>query len=125
MWVPTQVHGLLFGGAGGEVESPIEPHGNQRGDVGSTVGPDRRDPEQLGRFQHATRLIPSRGNGVRVAEARVDFRDWFVHQKNSFRSFGEREKGGTDGSFPGVSCFIREDKDRKFLLCSWANERPN
>jgi hypothetical protein len=113
VWVPTQVHGLLFGGAGAEVESPIEPHGNQRSDVGSTVGPHRRDPEQLGLLQHATRLLPSRGNRVRVAEARVDFRDGFVHQKNSFRSLGERGKGGTAGSFPGFWCFIREDTDRR------------
>src|SRR6266566_2852137 len=85
--VPTKVHGLLFAGAGGEVDGPIEPHGNERSDVGATIGPDRRDPEQLGLLQHATRLIPSCGDCVRVAESRVDYRYWFVHQKNSFRLF--------------------------------------
>src|SRR6266699_6447665 len=40
---------------------------------------------------------PIRGNGVRVAEARVDFRNWFVHQKHSFRSLGDGGKAGTPG----------------------------
>jgi len=78
--VPTKVLGLLFSGASAEVDGPIEPHGNQRSDVGRAFGPDRREPEQLGRFEHSARLIPACGYSVRVAESRVDFRHWFVRK---------------------------------------------
>ncbi len=81
VWIPLKVLGLLFGGARGEVESPIEPHGNQRSHVGATVGPDRRDPEKFSLLQRSTCLIPSGGNRGRVAEARVNVRHWFVHHK--------------------------------------------
>ncbi len=79
--VPTKVYGLLFGVGSAEVDGLVMPHGNDRRDMRATVSPDRREPKHLGCFEHAMRLLPSRGNGVRVAEARVDFRDWFVHQK--------------------------------------------
>jgi len=98
--VPMKVLGLLFGGTRGEVESPIEPHGNQRSNMGTTVCPDGRDPKQFGGFKHTTCLIPWRGNCARVAEARVDARHGFVHEKVPFN----RSVMGKGRSF--FSCFI-------------------
>ncbi len=85
MRVPTKVHGLLFSVTCAEVDGPIEPHSNERSDMRATISPYSHDPEKLGGFKEVTRFIPSRRDSVWVAEARVDGRDWFVHQKNSFR----------------------------------------
>ena len=57
--VAAQVGGLLLALTGGEMNDPVKPHGNQRRDVRPTIGPDRRDPEQLGRFEYVTGLVHS------------------------------------------------------------------
>jgi hypothetical protein len=77
--IAAQVEGLLLGGARCEVESFLEPHGNERSDVRSTIGPDGGDPEELRRFESSTGLVPSRGGCVRVAESLVEFGSGFVH----------------------------------------------
>jgi hypothetical protein len=41
------------------VDGVVEPHGNQWGDVWSTVGADGRDPRQLRCLQDAPRGIPA------------------------------------------------------------------
>jgi hypothetical protein len=50
VWIASQIDGLLLGGAGHEVDGTVEPHGNEGSDMWSTIGSDRRDPEQLGRL---------------------------------------------------------------------------
>src|SRR6266567_612256 len=106
MWVSTKVDGLLFGVGSAEVDGPVVPHGNDRRDMRATIGPHRREPKHLGRFEHATRLLPLRDNSVRFAVSRVHFRDWFVHQKNSLRSFSDGGKVVSPGLSQGSSCFI-------------------
>src|SRR5690348_5085914 len=80
MRVVFKVDGLLLGAAGGDVDGPVEPYGNERGDVGPTVGPDRGDPEDLGCLERPAGLIPSGGDRGRVAEPGVDLCHWFAHR---------------------------------------------
>lgn len=87
MWVPLKIPGFLFGVTRADIERSIEPHSDKRSDVGTTIGSDRNNPEQLGGLKQATGLLPWSGYGVWVAEAQVDGRDWFVHQKIPFRLF--------------------------------------
>jgi hypothetical protein len=87
--VAAQIDRLLLGAPRAEVKGSIEPHGGEWRDVGASVGSDRREPKQLGRLEHAARLIPTRGDRFRIAEARVDGRRWcirYAHSEFSFRS---------------------------------------
>src|ERR1017187_2554446 len=84
--VDPEVHGLLLGLSGGEVNGVVEPHGDQRGDMGSTVGPHRRDPEQLRCFQDPPGLTPRSGRCFRVAETSVDGGARRAHPKASLMS---------------------------------------
>src|SRR4051794_40443378 len=51
--IGLQVDGLLLARARRKVNGLVEPHGDERGDVRSTVVTDRRDPEQLSGLQHS------------------------------------------------------------------------
>src|SRR5215510_1468374 len=76
----AQIDGLLLAGAGGEVDRPVEPHGNQGCDVGPPVRPDRADPEQVGRLQRLAGLIPARGNRAWLTEPRIDLGNRLAHR---------------------------------------------
>jgi len=45
--VVRQIHALLFFGSGSEEQGVIDPHGNERRDVGSPVSTDRGNPKEL------------------------------------------------------------------------------
>jgi hypothetical protein len=45
VWVSAQVKRLLFSGTGAEVDRAVEPNGDERSNVWSSIGPDRRDPK--------------------------------------------------------------------------------
>jgi len=70
--VRAQVDGLLFGGAGAEVEGAVEPDGRERGDVRPSVGTDGGDPEQLSGLDHPQRVVPGGRCGARFAEPGVE-----------------------------------------------------
>src|SRR6266496_2873572 len=79
--VGSQVHGLLLAGAGGEIDRVIEPDSDQWRDMRSTVGPDGRDPKQLGVLERAASLFPVGRDCVLVAESRVELSHWPLHQR--------------------------------------------
>jgi hypothetical protein len=81
MWVPLKIPGFLFGVTRAEIERSIEPHSDKRSDVGTTIGSDRDNPEQLGGLKQVTRFLPRGGHGVRVAISRINGGDGFVHAK--------------------------------------------
>jgi hypothetical protein len=56
--VGSQVDGLLLAGASGETDGVIKPDSDEWRDMRSTVGPDGRDPEQLGILERAASLFP-------------------------------------------------------------------
>src|SRR5438132_9849198 len=56
--VPPQVDDLLLSVGRAEVDGSIVPDGNDGCDMRPTIGPHRREPKELGGFEHATRLLP-------------------------------------------------------------------
>lgn len=70
--VASQIDGLLFARAGGKVDGIVQPNSRERGDMGSTIGSDRRNPGQLGLLEHTSGLVPPSSDSVRGAEARVE-----------------------------------------------------
>src|SRR5207248_2544482 len=79
--VGSQVRGLLLAGAGGEVDGVIEPDSDEWRDMRSTVGPDGRDPEQLGLLERAACRFPVGRDCVLVAESRVELSHWLLHRR--------------------------------------------
>jgi hypothetical protein len=77
--IGAQVGGFLLGGPGMEMDRPVGLHGHQWRHVRPTIGPDRRDPEQLGRLKHPAGLIPPGGYRVRTAG-----REWSRGLSSSF-----------------------------------------
>jgi hypothetical protein len=53
------------------VEGVLVPDGDERRDMGSTIGSNRRDPEELGPLEHASCLLPPGRDRVGIAEACV------------------------------------------------------
>src|SRR5437763_222091 len=70
--VSREVHALLFLGAGAEVERTVDPDGRQWRDMRPPVGPNCRNPEQLGAIDGLLDALPWRCRCVRVAEAGVE-----------------------------------------------------
>ena len=92
--IPPQVDGLLRSVGRVEVDGSIVPDSNDGCDMRATIGPHRRELKELGGFEHATRLLPRRDHSVRFAVSRVECRDGFVHDKNSFQSFRFSQQEG-------------------------------
>jgi hypothetical protein len=67
--IASQVDGLLFVRAGGEVDGILQPNGHEGRDVGATVGSDRRDPEQLGLLERTSGLLPPGRDRAGIAKA--------------------------------------------------------
>jgi hypothetical protein len=74
--------------------------------VRATVGPHGCEPEQLGGFEHPTRLLPWRDPCAWDAVSGVELCDGFVHPQNSFQAF----------------CFSREAREKIAILSLCAKE---
>src|SRR5215213_9900717 len=57
--------------SGAEVDRVVEPDRYEWRRVRSAVAADGCDPEELGLFERPPRVVPARGDGVGVAEPRV------------------------------------------------------
>jgi len=69
--VGAQVEGLLLARTGAEVERAVAPHRRYRRDVRMPVCAHCRDPEELGRYEHAEDVLPRRRRGAGRAETGV------------------------------------------------------
>jgi hypothetical protein len=79
--VGSQVYRLLLAGTGGEIDGVIEPDSDEWRDMRSTVGPDGRDPEQLGVLECAASHFPVGRDCVPVAESHVELSQRLLHQR--------------------------------------------
>ena len=123
--IALEVHGLLLVRASGEVECIVEPNGNDRRDVGTTVSPHGRNPKQFGRLEHLADLIPACGDRIWIAEPRIELRHCAltptplcsIRNRPSWRS-----KDGTHDEHPPVRDEMRQvvrqalDVFRRLLL---------
>src|SRR5215203_3076314 len=69
-----EIAGLLLAEPGTEMHRSVLEDADQRGHVGPTVGPHRREPVQLRAFEHVLCVRPRRRAGVGLAEPAIELR---------------------------------------------------